>query len=191
MGVTDSYTAAELVTVMLAVVLVILLSILAYRAWQRSRITPVERERRRCAWLVVTGKISDATLVEIQDRVVFYSYAVRGVEYTASQDLSVLDRAPIDLCCIRALSVKYDPRNPANSIVLSEDWSGLVVGRTAFDGDGPTQRDRPTESDHPNQSDHTNQSDHPNQSDHTNQSDHPNQSDHTNQSRDREGATHD
>jgi hypothetical protein len=26
--------------------------------------------------------------------------------------------------------VKFDPRNPANSIVLAEGWSGLRVGQT-------------------------------------------------------------
>ncbi len=124
-AVTSSFTAAELATVVLAVVLVILLSILGYRAWQRSRITPAERERRRCAWIMATGKMGDAALVEIHESVVFYSYGVRGVEYTASQDLGLLGRAPVDLADVHALSVKYDPRNPANSIIMSEDWSGL------------------------------------------------------------------
>ena len=130
-GVTSSYTAAEVATVVLAVVLAILVGILGYRAWKRSRITPEERERRRCAWLVATGKISDAVLVEIHDRVVYYSYGVRGVEYTASQDLGLLGRAPVDLTSVRSLSVKYDARNPANSIVMSEDWSGLRAGHPA------------------------------------------------------------
>jgi hypothetical protein len=29
------------------------------------------------------------------------------------------------------VSVKYDPRNPANSIVVSEEWSGLRLGKTS------------------------------------------------------------
>ncbi len=124
-GLTTSYTAAELAVVALAAVLVVLVAMIAYRAWKRSRITPAERERRRCAFLVATGKMGDAALVEIQERVVFYSYAVRGVEYTASQDLALLGRVPVDLTTVHALSVKYDPRNPANSIVISEEWSGL------------------------------------------------------------------
>lgn len=127
-GVTSSYTVAEIATVLLSVVLTVLVAILGYRAWKRSRTTPQDIERRRCAWLVATGKISDAALVEIQDRVVYYSYGVRGVEYTASQDLGLLGRAPVELASVNALSVKYDPRNPANSIVMSEDWSGLRTG---------------------------------------------------------------
>ena len=120
------YTAAELTTVALAVVLVVLLAIMGYRAWRGSRVTAEERERRRCVHLVAGGKICDATLVEIRENLVFYSYGVRGVEYTASQDISRLaDKAPVDFSGISTMSVKYDPRNPANSIVVAEAWSGL------------------------------------------------------------------
>jgi len=118
-------TAAETTTIALAAVLVVLAAF-AFRAWRRSRITPEERERRRCALLVATGKITDATLVEIREVLVFYSYSVRGVEYTASQDISrFADDQSVDFSGVSALSVKYDPRNPANSIVLAEEWSGL------------------------------------------------------------------
>src|SRR5674476_983563 len=115
-GVPTDYTAAELITVALAAVLVGLLAVIGYRAWQRSRVTAEERERRRCAQLVATGKISDAMLVEIRENLVFYSYAVRGVEYTASQDISrLVDKAAVDFAGVSAMSVRYDPRNPANS----------------------------------------------------------------------------
>src|ERR1035437_494519 len=125
-GLTTTYTAAELIAVVLAAALVVVLAVLGYRAWQRSRVTAEERERRRCARLVATGKISDATLVEIRENLVFYSYAVRGVEYTASQDISgLVVKAALDFSGISAMSVKYDPRNPANSIVVAEEWSGL------------------------------------------------------------------
>jgi hypothetical protein len=125
-GLTTTYPAAEMVAVALGAASVMLLVALGYRAWQRSRVTPEERERRRRAWLVATGKISDAMLVEIRENLVFYSYAVRGVEYTASQDVSrLVDKAVVDFSGISALSVRYDPRNPANSIVVAEAWSGL------------------------------------------------------------------
>jgi len=125
-GSTTTYTAAELTTIALAVVLVILLAVAGYRAWQRSRVTADERERRRCAHLVAIGKINDARLVEIRENLVFYSYGVRGVEYTASQDLSqFLDVTAFDFSGVSAMSVKYDPRNPANSIAVAKDWSGL------------------------------------------------------------------
>jgi hypothetical protein len=70
-GLTTTYTAAELTTIGLAAILVILLAIIGYRAWQRSRVTADERERRRCAHLVEIGKINDARLVEIRENLVF------------------------------------------------------------------------------------------------------------------------
>jgi hypothetical protein len=120
------FTAAELMTAALAAVLVVLLAAIGFRAWQHSRVTAEQRERRRCARLVAIGKISDATLVEIRENLVFYSYAVRGVEYTASQDISrFLETAAADFTGVSAMSLRYDPRNPANSIVIAEEWSGL------------------------------------------------------------------
>jgi hypothetical protein len=122
----SSFTLAEIATIALAAVLVVLLAIFGYGTWQRSRVTPEERERRRCDWLVATGKMGDAILVELRDNLVFYSYDVRGVEYIASQDISpFLARVPDDLYTSGAVCVKYDPRNPANSIVVAEQWSGL------------------------------------------------------------------
>ena len=119
------FTAAEPIAVALAAALVAL-AVFGYRAWQRSRVTAEEREQRRCAQLVATGKITDAMLVEIRENLVFYSYLVRGVEYTASQDIGrLVDQAALDFSGISAMSVKYDPRNPANSIVVAEEWSGL------------------------------------------------------------------
>jgi len=62
-------------------------------------------------------------LVEIRDDLLFYSYGVRGVEYTASQDVSMLkQQMPPDFS-------RYDPKNPANSIVLAEQWSGLRASK--------------------------------------------------------------
>ena len=121
---------ANAVLLTLAVVLAAVGALAGYRAWKRSRIAPEERERRRRAALVGHGKMSDAALVEIRDDLLFYSYGVRGVEYTASQDVSMLQQyMPPDFSTIDAVSVKYDPRNPANSIVLAEQWSGLRASK--------------------------------------------------------------
>jgi hypothetical protein len=125
-GSTTPFTAAAVVTVGLACVLTVLLALIAYRAWKRRRVTPEERERRRRQWLVSRGKMGDATLVEMRDDLLFYSYAVRGVEYLASQDIAHLGQwLPTDLSAAGAVGVKYDPRNPANSIVIAEEWTGL------------------------------------------------------------------
>ncbi len=111
-------------------VLVVLVALIGYRAWQQSRITPEERERRRRAQLVVSGKMADATLVDIREDLLFYSYDVRGVDYTASQDISALRQyIPPDLSVLAPVSVRYDAHNPANSIVLAEQWSGLRAGK--------------------------------------------------------------
>ena len=129
-GISD--TTAEWVTLALAGVLVVLAAIIGYRAWKRSRVTPEQRERRRRAMLAAQGKMGDAMLVEIRDDLLFYCYDVRGVEYTASQDVSTLkERIPDDLSNVGALSVKYDARNPANSIVLAEEWSGIRTSRAS------------------------------------------------------------
>jgi hypothetical protein len=123
--------AMQAVAFALAGVAVALGAMVGYRAWQRSRVTPEERERRRRAALVGHGKIADATLVEIREDVLFYSYVVRGVEYTASQDISDLRaHMPSELGLgVGSVSVKFDVKIPANSIVLAEDWSGLHAAR--------------------------------------------------------------
>jgi hypothetical protein len=121
-----SFTAAEQVTFALAGVLVVLIAMIGYRAWQRSRVTPEERERLRRDALVAIGKMGDATLMEVREDVLLYSYDVRGIEYTASQDIALLKQyMPSDLSALASVSVKYDARNPANSIILAEHWTGL------------------------------------------------------------------
>ncbi len=123
-----SYGTVQAVTLALAGLLAVLLAILGYRWWRDSRVTPEERERRRREALAARGKMGDAVLVEIRENLLFYTYAVRGVEYTASQDVSALaEWAPRDYSSIASVGVKFDPRNPANSIVLAESWSGLPV----------------------------------------------------------------
>ena len=125
-GLTTHYTAVELILAAMAAILVLAVALLGYRSWQRSRVTAEERERRRCAHLVAAGKITDAMLVELRESIVFYCYSVRGVEYTASQDLSrFMTAGTADFSGVSAMSVKYDPRNPANSIVAADEWSGL------------------------------------------------------------------
>lgn len=121
-----THTPAEYVSLVLGALLVVIAAALGYRAWKISRVTPEDRERQRRAVLAASGKMGDATLVEFRDNNLFYSYLVRGVEYTACQDVSSLqDRIPGSLSVESPVSVKYDPRNPANSIVVAEQWSGL------------------------------------------------------------------
>jgi hypothetical protein len=121
-----TYGPAEYVSLALAAILVAVAAALGWRAWKTTRITPEERERRRRAELAAFGKMGDATLVEYRGNNLFYSYLVGGVEYTASQDVSSLqDLMPTSLTIEGSVAVKYDARNPANSIVVAERWSGL------------------------------------------------------------------
>lgn len=122
-----SFTSAKDVVLALVGVVAIVSAILGYRAWKRSKITPEEKERRRRAALVARGKMGDATITEIREELVFYSYDVRGVEYIASQDFSHLkEYLPNDLSAlVGAVSVRYDAKIPANSIILAEQWTGL------------------------------------------------------------------
>jgi hypothetical protein len=120
------YTTADGITLALLGVLVFLLAAIGVRAWRRSRISPDQKERERRMRLLAGGKRADANLLDIQEDLLVYSYAVRGVEYTASQDISRLKMfLPDDVASLGPICVKYDPRNPANSIVLAEEWSGL------------------------------------------------------------------
>jgi hypothetical protein len=98
--------------------------------YKRSRINPQEAERKRRLALNATGKMGDAMLLDVREDAVFYSYDVRGVSYTASQDVSTLrELLPEGLSAMHGvIYLKYDPRNPANSIVVCEGWSGLNTG---------------------------------------------------------------
>jgi hypothetical protein len=121
-----SLTATEGVSLAVAGLVVVVGVFAAWRAWKNSRVSPEERERLRRSSLVAGGKMGDARLVEFRDKLVFYCYDVRGIEYTASQDIGALEKyIPAELSADGNLYVKYDPRNPANSIVLAENWSGL------------------------------------------------------------------
>ena len=60
-------------------------------------------------------------------RFLIFQYDVAGVSYEASQDVTYL-RQLINLHSCRLglpTSVRYDPQNPGNSIVVSERWMGL------------------------------------------------------------------
>jgi hypothetical protein len=105
--------------------------------WVRThRTTPEQRERMRRQRLAQIGRICDGTVLDVQEisanghgptQLLIYSYDVGGVAYEASQDITQL-RQFIDVhSCKLGLpsSVKYDPRNPGNSIVIAEAWTGI------------------------------------------------------------------
>ena len=71
--------------------------------------------------------MGDATIIDVRECVLFYSYEIRGVAYTTSQDASDFKaQLPAETSVlIGPVGLKYSPGNPANSIVICEEWSGL------------------------------------------------------------------
>jgi hypothetical protein len=94
-----------------------------------SRFKAGDAERKRRLAVNSQGRTGNATITEVRETIVCYSYSLGGVNYTASQDVSGLSGLlPADLSVlIGPASFKYLPRNPANSIVVCEEWSGLRV----------------------------------------------------------------
>ena len=118
-------------------VLVILIAVAAI-IWLRlrKRPTPQEIERQRRLAIHQEGKIANGQIIDVVTEPkatepdaasIVYSYSIAGVLYTASQDVTDLqDKLPADrMSMIGAVSIKFVPRNPANSIVLCEEWTGL------------------------------------------------------------------
>lgn len=91
------------------------------------RITPEERERRRRLWVNRRLRTWEGFVTDANEETIQYTYDVQGAEYFASQDIrtlrALLPRDPAWI--IGPVSVKYEPSNPANSIVICEGWSGL------------------------------------------------------------------
>ncbi len=109
---------------------------LAYFLLRRKPKTADDLERERREWLDRIGRITDGTVIDVQEMAgrrdrpstfLIYQYDVAGVSYEASQDVTYL-RQFINLHSCRLglpTSVRFDPQNPGNSIVLSERWMGL------------------------------------------------------------------
>jgi len=89
--------------------------------------TPEKRERKRRLNVHRQGRLGDAMISEATESTLYYFYTVRGVQYTASQDVSTLrEYLPADpLRLIGVSGLKYSSKNPANSILVCEEWSGL------------------------------------------------------------------
>jgi hypothetical protein len=104
---------------------------------RKNKKSPEELEKERRTDLTRGGRIIDGNVIDVleleEDKtgqqmiLLVYNYDVAGVTYEASQDVTHL-RQFIDLYSCRLglpASVKYDPHNPSDSIVISETWSGL------------------------------------------------------------------
>ena len=60
-------------------------------------------------------------------KLLYYSYSISGVSYETAQDVTGLEeQAHLSrVVAGQHASVKYDPSNPSNSILLADDWCGL------------------------------------------------------------------
>jgi hypothetical protein len=102
-------------------------------------------ELARRKFLVQSGRLVDAMLLDVYDvetegikkkdpnrtlTMLLYHYRIGGVDYECSQDITQLS-AILDPAQVRAgfpCTVRYQPGNPQNSIVVAEGWSGLRLG---------------------------------------------------------------
>ena len=111
--------------------------------------TPEQRERARRQFLSHSGRVVDGMLLDIYEiesaakskntpartlTMLLFSYRIGGVDYESSQDVTDMLRV-VDAAQVRAgfpCSARYQPGNPQNSIVVSEEWSGLRAGLPVF-----------------------------------------------------------
>ena len=126
-------------------------AMIAY-AFLRPAENPEEIERKRRLHLNQIGRIAEGQVVELvayapepratkglfgsrarplanlsPRQLVSYSYAISGVTYHTAQDITGLEsQVPFDrLAAGQPASIKYDPSNPTDSILVADDWSGL------------------------------------------------------------------
>jgi hypothetical protein len=128
------------------------LAIIGY-AFVRPAINPEDEERKRRLHLNLIGRIAEGQVVELAEheppvvegnrrlfgsrprplsdgrprQLVSYSYAISGVTYQTAQDITGLESQVRfeRLVAGHPASVKYDPANPSDSILVADDWSGL------------------------------------------------------------------
>jgi hypothetical protein len=108
------------------------LALIALGAWIALRVAqgnPEKREKRRRLHVHQHGRLGDALILEATETLLYYTYSVHGVEYHASQEIAALrDLLPAEPGhLVGVANLKYSPRNPANSILICEEWSGLRV----------------------------------------------------------------
>ena len=123
--------------------------------WVRRPRDPEDAERRRRARISQIGRIAEGRLLDVMEvspaqedvrgiarlirsrpdgtpadlrKLVCYSYSISGVSYETAQDITSLSESAAELgrwVAGQPASVKYDPVNPSNSIVVADDWSGV------------------------------------------------------------------
>lgn len=105
----------------------------------RKRPSEDEIERTRRQFLVQSGRLVDGMLLDIYEveakggrrlTMLLFNYRIAGVDYECSQDITAMGEV-VNPANVRAgfpCSVRYQPGNPQNSIVVAEGWTGLREG---------------------------------------------------------------
>jgi hypothetical protein len=108
-------------------------------AWKTARLwrqkDPAELERLRRLAVNACGRIIAGKILELLDPapdgpagpILLYEYEVAGVTYQAAQDVSPLPEiaAAAPFLPGQTTGIKYDPRQPTNSILACEVWCGV------------------------------------------------------------------
>jgi LPXTG-motif cell wall-anchored protein len=131
------------------------LAIIGFILWLRRKPEdPSDIERQRRAYLNRVGRIVEGQVLEVvnhalaaadsqrgglfnkrpagaapisKQKLLYYTYSISGVTYETAQDITGLEEQAHlgKVIAGQPASVKYDPSNPSNSILLADDWSGL------------------------------------------------------------------
>ena len=112
----------------------------------RRRPTPNEIEQLRRDTIATTGRITDGSITDTfgpnhspdhsadpihLPEVLVYRYVISGVTYECAQDVHTLPHLVRDVRVDLPIQVRFDPRNPGNSIVVADSWTGLRLNRSA------------------------------------------------------------
>jgi hypothetical protein len=120
----------------------------------RQRESPEQIELQRRTVLARAGRIIDGSIIGIDGNtedngtdgafevspdgliaphVLIYRYRIAGVTYECAQDVTGLAELVRNLRIDLPVQVRYDPRNPGNSILVAEGWSGVRLDAQQFD----------------------------------------------------------
>jgi hypothetical protein len=109
----------------------------------RRRLTAEQLEQARRQFLVQSGRLVDGMLLDMCEMtaedgrtltMLLFNYRIAGVDYECSQDITNMQDI-VDAAQVRVgfpCSVRYQPGNPQNSIVVAEGWTGLRIGLPLF-----------------------------------------------------------
>jgi hypothetical protein len=118
---------------------------------RRKRPTEEELERARRKMLAQSGRLIDGMLLDVREittedgrplTMLEYSYRSSGVDYECSQDITSLLNT-VETSQMRAgfpCTVRYQPGNPQNSIVIAETWTGLRTSLPVYPLPGTSKR---------------------------------------------------